>query len=153
MIIDNIKNANSYKKLHKNIQKAFEFIEENDLVNMQDGRYEIAPDIFGIVQSYQTKDKNEAKAEVHRVYTDIQYMISSSEKMGYKELSSFVEDEKYNEEKDIAFSSVKNSTGLEFFTVKEGDFVIFMPQDVHMSSLNLDDGAKNVKKIIIKLKM
>lgn len=152
MIIDNIKNANSYKKLHQNIEKALEFIEKNDLKNFEDGKYEISQDVFGIVQTYKTKPQSEGKAEVHRIYTDIQYMISKAEKMGYKELSGFIEDEKYDEEKDIAFSSLENSKDLEFVTVKEGDFVIFMPQDVHMPSIAVNEPCE-IKKIIIKLKM
>ncbi|MBR3605604.1 MAG: YhcH/YjgK/YiaL family protein [Candidatus Gastranaerophilales bacterium] len=149
MIYDRLKNKEQYYTLHKNFKKAFEFLANTDLKNIEDGSYEIdGKTIYANVQSLKTKLVEDKKWEVHRKYIDIQYVISGEEKMGYGILEDFNEiTQKYDTEKDVEFL---NGDKFNFVDVQEGDFVIFYPNDVHAPMLSVNEPI-NVKKVIVKI--
>ncbi len=151
MIFDKLNNAGQYFSLGEKIQKGFEFLLNEDLKNLPDGRYEILDnEIYANVQSLKTKNQNLKKWEVHKDYIDIQYVISGKEKMGYGLLSDFYEViEEYDKQKDIEFL---NGEKFNFADVKEGEFVIFYPNDVHAPMLSVDDDIE-IKKVIVKVKI
>ena len=56
MIIDSLKNAKFYYALGERIAKGLKFLEENDLSQFENGKYEIEGDeLFVSVQDYETK--------------------------------------------------------------------------------------------------
>jgi YhcH/YjgK/YiaL family protein len=148
MIVDNIKNAQFYYSLGEKFQKAFEFLKNTDLLALDNGRYCLeGDDVFAIVQEYQTKPEAEGKFEVHRKYIDIQYIVKGEEKLGYLHLDAFIQKGDFDEEKDIVFGEGKGV----FVKAKEGNFVIFAPQDAHMPSIAVYEPLP-VKKVVIKIK-
>ena len=148
MIADNIKNAHFYYNFEKNYRMAFEFLEKNDLEALPDGKYSIKDDeIYAIVQQYVTKPEAEGKLEAHQKYTDIQYIISGEEKLGYANISKFLPTTPYDAEKDIIFGEGEAS----FIKAQAGVFMIFMPQDAHMPCI-CTDKPSSVKKVVIKIK-
>jgi YhcH/YjgK/YiaL family protein len=148
MIVDNIKNAEFYYGLGDKFQKAFEFLKNTDLVALANGKYQIeGDDIFATVQEYQTKPESEGKFEAHRKYIDVQYIAKGHEKLGYVNIAAFSPVGDFDEEKDIVFGE---GQGI-FVQAKEGDFVIFAPQDAHMPCIS-DDAPCAVKKVIVKIK-
>ncbi len=149
MIFDRLNNSKQYYKLNERLEKGFEFILNNDLSSLKEGRYEIdGNDIYANVQTLTTKEKSEQKWEVHRKYIDIQYVIKGEECMGYGILEDFKNvAEKYDETKDVEF--LKGET-YNYINVKEGDFVIFYPQDVHAPMLSVKK-PENIKKVIVKI--
>ena len=81
MIKDKLTNADTYYGISERLKQGFEWLKNNDLLNIPDGRYLIDGEkIFANVQSYITKD--DAPYEAHRRYADIQYMIKGLEKVG-----------------------------------------------------------------------
>ena len=149
MIYDRLKNKEQYYCLNKNFKKAFEFLANTDLKNIEDGSYEIeGKTVYANVQSLKTKLIDEKKWEVHRRYIDIQYVISGEEKMGYGILEDFSEiTQEYDEEKDVEFL---NGNKFNFVDVQEGDFVIFYPNDVHAPMLSVKE-PEEIKKVIVKI--
>ena len=149
MIYDRLKNKEQYYLLHKHFKKAFEFLANTDLKNIEDGSYEIdGKNIYANVQSLKTKLIEEKKWEVHRKYIDIQYVVSGKEKMGYGILEDFNEiTQKYDKEKDVEFL---NGDKFNFVDVQEGDFVVFYPNDVHAPMLSVKE-QENIKKVIVKI--
>ena len=149
MIFDRLNNAKQYFKLDENLKKGFEFLLNNDLKSLKEGKYEILGDkIFANVQSLSTKDKSEKKWEVHRKYIDIQYVITGEECMGYGILEDFKTiKEKYDENKDVEFL---DGNFFNYINVREGDFVIFYPNDVHAPMLSVEK-SENIKKVIVKI--
>lgn len=146
MIKDSIERAEIYYKLSDRIKTGFEWIKNNNLKNMPDGRYEIGDKIYANLQSYRTKD--DAPYEAHRDYIDIQYMVFGEELSGVTDYSNCSLKEEYNKEKDIEFLSC-NSTE-EFYKIKEGEFFVFFPHDAHKPAIKVDKN-KNVKKVIVKV--
>lgn len=151
MIFDKLKNAKQYYSLGEKMQKGFEFLQNNDLKNLADGRYEILGDeIYANVQSLVSKNPDLKKWEVHRDYIDIQYVISGKEKMGYGLLNDFSDVvEEYSKEKDVEFL---NGETFNFVDVQQGEFVVFYPNDVHAPMLSVADDIE-IKKVIVKVKI
>jgi YhcH/YjgK/YiaL family protein len=159
MIIDKIENSHLYRGIGKRIEKAFEYIHNTDLQNIQPGKYEIdGKNIFALVSEYKTKLESEGKLEAHRKYIDVQYVISGEELMGYSPLGNpaFAEAtagrqqilEPYKEENDIVFFTGEKS----FIKVTSGMFAIFFPEDVHMPGI-ASGKSSSVKKLVIKVRI
>ena len=148
MVLDTLNNWKTYKALHKHIASAFQFIVEKDLQTLAEGTYELdGTNCFAIVMSYTTKPKAEGFSESHFSYIDIQYIISGTEKIG----TAILKDQQpfeVNKEKDYAFYN----SPTENFTLQEGSFVIFFPQDMHQTCIVLDE-PRSLKKIVFKLKI
>ena len=146
MIKDSIKRAETYYNISENLKKGFEWIKNNDLKNMPDGRYEISDEIYANLQSYQTKDN--APYEAHRNYIDIQYMVDGEEVSGVTDYSNCSTIENYDKEKDIEFLKINEKE--KFYQIKEGEFFVFFPHDAHKPALKVQE-SKKVKKVIVKV--
>ena len=102
MIQDKLEHACTYYGISARLKQGFEWLKNNDMVNMPDGKHIIDGDkIFANVQSYDTKD--DAPFEGHRKYIDIQYMIEGTEKVGVTDYLNCSATEEYSDEKDIEF--------------------------------------------------
>jgi YhcH/YjgK/YiaL family protein len=146
MVIDKIENYKLYVKLNERFETAFDYIKDNDLVQIASGKYSIdGDDIFAIVQEYDTKEKAECKLEGHKKYIDIQYMIQGSEFMGVTTLANQEAITK-NEADDYTFYNGDST----MFRVDAGMFTIFFPDDLHMPCLKVGKIEK-VKKVVIKV--
>ena len=146
MIKDSLVNSKIYYNLSENIKIGFEWIKNNDLKSMPDGRYELSSNIFANVQSYQTKET--APYEAHRDYIDIQYMIDGEELSGVASYTNCSVVEKYDKEKDIEFLSC--NVPEQFYKIQEGEFFVFFPTDAHKPAIKTGINAK-VKKVIVKV--
>jgi YhcH/YjgK/YiaL family protein len=146
MIIDKLTNANMYDKLHPRLKMALQFLQKEDLNALEVGTYQIEEDkIFVMVQEYETKQPGECRWEAHYQYTDIQYVIKGSEKMGYTSIEE-TELEEAIEEKDLMFLKADG----DLFVVTEGSFAIFTPKDAHMPGLCVDQ-PQPVRKAVVKV--
>lgn len=149
MIIDKLENASQYYGIGENISVALKYLENNDLSDFENGKYEIKGDeIFVIIQDYNTKPLSEGKFEAHKKYIDIQYIIKGSEKMGYTYVNNLQSAYEYDETKDIVFFEGNG----DFVTVDEGFFTIFYPQDAHMPGIQ-SKKSEYVKKAVIKIRV
>lgn len=146
MIIDRISNAALYFDLHPHMKKGLQFLLREDLHTLQAGKYEIdGENVFVLIQEYETIPPEQGRFESHYKYTDIQYMIDGEEKMGYANFDEMKIVEQY-EEKDLMFLEGEG----DLFTVNQGAFAIFSPQDVHMPQIYLDS-PKKIKKAVVKV--
>jgi YhcH/YjgK/YiaL family protein len=147
MVLDTLENCDTYGSLHKHMDTCFQFLKEKDLYELAEGTYKIdGKNCFAIVMSYTTKPKTEGFSEAHFNYIDIQYIISGAERIG----TAILKDQQpfeVNKEKDYAFFRCQT----EDFTLKEGSFAVFFPQDVHQTCI-LIDSPKTLKKVVFKLK-
>ncbi len=149
MIFDQLKNAHLYFSLGQRIQKAFEYLLNTDLENLEPGKYEIeGENIYAVVQNYDTKPITAGKWEAHKKYIDIQYIIMGKEKMGYSNSIKMIVTEEYNPEKDIMFLKGNGN----FLIAEEGYFALFFPSDVHMPGIAVHLSIP-VKKIVMKVKV
>ena len=149
MIIDKLKNAQNYYALGENFKKAFEYLKNNDLSMLKNGRYEIdGENIFVSVQDYETKQPEEGRWEAHRKYADIQFLIKGTEQLGYTDVDALRPETSYNEKDDIIFL---NGSG-QFAKAQTDVFLVFFPQDAHMPCICIEQ-PEYVKKAVVKIKL
>lgn len=147
MIKDKLKNAKIYYSLSENIKKGFEWLQNTDLKNIADGKYEIdGLKVYASVQTYKTK--LEANYESHRNYIDIQYLIEGSEKIGVTDLENCKTCIEYDFERDLEFYTIDCED--EYINLSEGDFSVFYPHDAHKPSIAIEQPS-SVKKVVVKV--
>ena len=148
MIIDSLGNADRYVSLHPLFAKAFEFIRNQNLETLGVGKFPIDDDnLYATVSLKDGVKKEEAKFEAHKNYIDIQVCPTGSETLGWKPLSKAVSIKtEYNTEKDVTFYNDEPDT---YFTLQQGQFAIFYPQDVHAPMI----GEGPIKKLVVKIKL
>ena len=148
MIIDTLANLEFYKGLNEQLYKGLKFLKETDVAALPVGRYEIDGDtVFALVQAYETHLPEECRWEAHYTYTDIQYVVEGSERMGWKTLDGVVKTEDRPED-DVYFFE---SDG-DHFVLHTGQFAVFTPQDAHRPGVAVD-GPAPIKKIVVKVAM
>ncbi|MBU4301070.1 YhcH/YjgK/YiaL family protein [archaeon] len=152
MILGQLKNFYESNSLQKELVEAINYIKRTDFSKMAKGRYPIkGDDIYLVLDEYETLPKSEKKAEVHKKYIDVQYMISGTELMGAGFIDGKNEiSEEYDEEKDRAlYNKVQNESEIIF---SEGMFAIFFPTDIHRPGCQFN-AKENVRKAIIKVRV
>ena len=149
MIIDTIANASKYYSIHPLFAKAFEYINNNDLVNMPDGKTDFAEGLKAIHSNTpgKTAEDSLAKFECHDKNIDIQLCVTGHETFGWKPREKCVlPKDEYNPDKDVRHFGDKPDT---FFQLTDGQFAILFPEDVHAPMIS--DGQ--IKKLVIKVKI
>ncbi len=146
MIIDNLVNAARYFQLHPLFEKAFDYLNQLDLDEVETGTTEIEGNQLKVsVVETKLKPETEARLETHQKYIDIQIPLSCAESYGWRSLSSLRDSETgYHEANDIEFYHDRPTTWI---TLQPGEFVIFTPEDGHAPLV----GEGNIRKIIIKI--
>ena len=149
MIVDTIKNASKYFSVHPLFARAFEYIQQTDLANAADGKSDIAEGLKAIYSNKPgtTAEASLAKFECHNNNIDIQLCINGKETIGWKPREKCVtENGGYNPEKDVQLYSDQPDT---FFSLTDGQFAIFFPEDVHAPMI----GEGTIKKLVIKVRI
>ena len=149
MILDVLDNAGKYFSVHPLLAKAFDYIKSQNLKTLEVGKYEFADGLKAIVSDKQgmTAAESTAKFECHDKYIDIQLCISGKEQLAWKPRTECTSQKgSYNEEKDVLFYNDAPDT---FFNMKDGQFAIFFPEDVHAPMIS--EGT--VKKMVIKVRI
>ena len=147
MIIDTIENLAKYTTLNPLFAEVVEFLKNNNLQSMEEGKYPIKEkDLFMNLQVAKQRTKDTAFLETHIDMIDIQIPITCAETFGYTPLCDLPAFE-YNAEKDITkYGDTKPQT---YVTVNPGQFAVFFPQDGHAPCI-IDEAE--VKKAIFKVK-
>jgi len=150
MIIDTLKNAHKYFKVHPLFSKAFEYISNTDLNSLEPGKYEIdGANLKASVSNKKgvTAAESTSKFECHDKYIDIQLCVNGKEQIGWKPREACVQPSgSYNEEKDVRFYADAPDM---YFQLTDGQFAIFFPEDVHAPMI----GDAEIKKLVIKVKI
>lgn len=148
MILDNLHNASHYLKLHPLFARAFDFASTNDFKALPLGKHEIDGErLFVILMEYDTKETSDCVMENHRRYIDIQLMVEGEELMAVTTFDGQIATTPYDEQKDAAFYEKKYDSLLK---VKQDQFTIFFPHDLHMPSMKVAEVAK-VRKAVFKV--
>lgn len=150
MVIVGDINKKTKRNLNKVLLEAIEHIKKTDFLQSSDGKYLIQDEnIFIVIFQYRTLPFENQKAEAHRKYIDVHYIISGSEIIGVGSENSENEViKKYNEEKDcVLFGKIK---GEHKITMHPGMYAIFFPQDIHRPGCHYQKESE-VRKAVIKI--
>jgi len=151
MIIDSIESADKYAGIHPGFAKAFEYLKSTDLKSVEDGTYEIADGVRGVMtdKKGKTAEDSLSKFEAHKKYIDIQVCVRGKEQLGWKPLAKCKKVKvEYNQEKDVTFYDESPDT---FFELSDNQFAIFFPEDAHAAMIGVDDNL--IKKLVLKIRI
>jgi len=149
MIVDSLKNFRRYNSLHPLFAKAFDFISQKDLLNIENGTFQIAEGLKLIVSNGhgKTKEASLEKFECHDKNIDIQICVNGIETIGWKPREKCeIPNGDYNSEKDVRFY---NDVPDMYFQLTNNQFAIFYPEDVHAPMI----GNGEIKKLVFKVKI
>ena len=152
MILDQLKNAKQYEGIHAGVDKALEAMKQYTSDNYPFGKVEIDGDnVFLLLNCYETRAKEESKAEAHRKYIDVMYMVEGAETIYVKSVDSLkhITAEYTPEMEALLGDTDEDATAVR---LEAGSFVVLFPQDAH-SPACYADGKQTVKKIIGKVKV
>jgi YhcH/YjgK/YiaL family protein len=133
------------------IQRALNYLRDNDFNQMEPGVYEIeGKKMYAQVFDAVPKPKEELRPEVHEKYIDVQFIASGKEQMGFcPDLGKFEVDERIDERDLIFYKAVANEG---YITATEGCYCVFFPSDVHRPSILLDN-CTSVRKVVLKVSL
>ncbi len=152
MVIDNLNNCKLYFSMHKNFEKAFDFIKKAIQENLPVGKYEIdGKELYASVQEYNSKLRADAKAEGHNNYIDIQFVVSGTEAADVFDISKATPKSEYNSDKDVMF--YEDFDGANYCKIGANEYGIFFPHDIHKPGMSINESPAAVKKIVVKVKI
>jgi len=132
-------------------EKAFTFLKNNDLGNMNNGKYELeGENLFVNISEYTTKGDPEILYEAHKKYADIQYMVYGEEKIGVVPLGDTREVSPYDSSKEALFASAAEDN---FRIASPENFFIFFPNDAHSPGVKSGDETEQVRKVVVKVRI
>ncbi len=151
MIFSSIYSKEDCSKYPGAIQKAIQYLKDNDFNKMETGIYEIdGKKMYAQVFDATPKLLDEIRPEVHEKYIDVQYVASGKEGVGFCiDTGAFEVDERI-EERDLIFYKAIKDEG--YITATEGCYSIFFPQDVHRPSILIEDYTL-VRKVVVKVSL
>ena len=147
MIIDTLDNLGKYVGLNPLFADVMEFLKQNDLSTMDEGKHSIkGADLFVNIQMAKGRSREAAVLESHVRMIDIQLPLDADETFGYSPVCD-LPDYEYNPEKDM--TKYGDTPSQTYVTVKPGQMAIFFPQDGHAPCIS---EKEVIKKAIFKVK-
>ena len=149
MIFSSLNAAKGNYEYPEAIKKAIDFMSTEEFKQLPVGRHEIqGDDIFALIQDQTTDEPDKKRAESHRNYVDIQFLMSGEEKQGYAPLIPGTKGEEPAGKDNIFYDTVE---GEQFVCLKPGDFTIYFTNDVHRPNCAVN-GSCNIHKAVIKIR-
>lgn len=151
MIIDTFENMEFYEKMLPQFAEIKKFVEEFNKAPKEVGKYELDGDkLIANVQSYTSKLPENAKTEAHRMYADVQYIVSGVEEMLMAPVDTMeLSEERYSQGKDVAFYKGELTTKT---VLSAGKYAVLFPQDAHCPGV-MHEKQEEITKIVFKVKL
>ncbi len=133
------------------LEDAITFLRRADLAGLPDGRYELPGGAFANVERYETRPSpaEGPRFEAHRLYTDVQYIVSGAETIGVAALADMEVLEAYDPARDICFGRVAEGR-WEPAELEAGELAVLSPADAHAPKMPTGAPAP-VMKVVVKL--
>ncbi len=152
MILDSLPHAAAWHNIHPLFPAAFDYLEAFD-PETPDGRYEvIGGDLVAIVQRYETAPESEKAWEAHRVFADIQYIVSGTERIFFAPAEALVSKVAYNAEKDVEKYEEAADVVTSSLVMGPGQFGVFFPHDGHKPGCHVS-GPDAILKVVLKVRV
>jgi YhcH/YjgK/YiaL family protein len=148
MIVDQLKNIETYKGISNDIYEGLKFLAKAKL-DIELGTYTINKNVKALVSEYRTVEYFERGYEAHKHVIDIQYPIIGLERIKWSPIEKMDINIPYDKEKDRTFFKNPSSMGTHV-DIGAGIFAIMFPQDGH-SPQHYVEQPEIIKKITIKV--
>ncbi len=112
-------------------------------------RVELGDGVFALEQAYVAKPVVEGRWEAHRVYIDVQVIVTGDELMEVTDVSRLQVEEDHTPAKDLLF--FKGYPDGSVLRMRTGELAVFYPVDAHKPSLAAGQPASVVRKTVVKV--
>lgn len=150
MVVDTLDQLARYNVPY--IEEILRYLKQNDSMKVPDGEHEIkGRELFVRVSYHEPKPAQENKFEAHQVHADVQYVAQGVELMQIAPADKVKILTPYDAKGDYQFF-----TAEEFITdlvVRQGQFALFYPGEIHRPSCLYKPGLGKVKKLVFKIKI
>ncbi len=148
MIFDTLAHWRDYGWKSGRFVQAFEFL-ETMTPETPDGRFEIDGDaVYCMFSGYETRGLEGHQFEAHRVYADIQYMLSGEESILWAPTPELTVVKPYAPDIEF-FALVPNPTEI---VLSAGRFCVLYPQDAH-APCTTHVNPSSVRKAVVKVRL
>ena len=138
-----------YEPIRALCPSAYNFVLDALQNEKEIGRYELEDGAYALVQSYETKLRENGKYEAHREYIDVQLLLSGREIIAVEPLEVMHTHPCLCPYAPDIELFAANDDGTDY-VLSTGDFIILYPEDAHMPGLTVDEPA-SVRKVVVKI--
>jgi YhcH/YjgK/YiaL family protein len=145
MVLDRLENAARYYALNPHFERAFAFLRQAGLAELEPGQHPVDGQVRAIVDPQPGRGRRGARLESHRQAIDIQYCLEGTDDIGWKptaacrhsaaDYDAGADVEKYFDEPEL------------WVALPPGCFVILFPEDGHAPL----GGETALKKVVMKV--
>ena len=152
MIYDNLKNIGKYHFDNENMEKTIAFLMNNDLLNMEQKKYEIVKDEIYIIFLHTTqKALSEREYEAHNDFVDIHIPLEGLDFIRSTEKDNLTVTIPYTEDGDYMMGTYEGDAYTDC-SIPKGYFGLYFPEDAHLVNGTPNEPGK-VKKFVVKVKV
>ena len=128
MLVTTFDHAAGNDYLAARFQKAYAFLNRDDLGSLPLGRVDIDA-VFANVQEYDTVPAEEKQLEAHRRYYDVQFVVSGEEVMQFAPLEGLAKVQPFDEDADFGLYCTPERPSS--IVLRAGDVAVLAPEDAH----------------------
>jgi biofilm protein TabA len=151
VILDRLDNWQVHAGVHPLFPQAFAWLASID-TTLADGKYPIGGDnLVAGVNRYRTAPYAEKQWEAHRLFGDIQMVLSGEELCGHGPLSGLDVTRPYQLEKDVE-KYAPPAKPERMIRLKPGLFAVFLPEDAHQPGVQTETPA-DIIKVVVKFRL
>ena len=153
MIATTIDTIARYKGLGTHLDIAIDWLLDTPWDTHEgDGRVDIDGDnVYALYQSYQSKTFEDARFETHKVYIDIQVLISGEEEIHVRSSEGLYVDTPYVV--DIEFQKNPEPYDAHICVMKPKQPLILFPEDAHKPGVQRNKKVTSCRKVVLKVKL
>lgn len=135
--------------LPERILWVLDYLAKLPLQELSCGRHEIDGErMFMNVMEFDTQPAESKKAEMHRVYADVQLLISGTEGIEYSPLTPGEGFEPYHADDD--YQLIHEIPFKSQLSMAPGMFALFLPGEPHKPGCRIA-GSDKIKKVVVKV--
>ena len=154
MIFDSIDNIKQYLGLSPSMDRAIDFLVNNNVSDLEEQRIDIAgDDVYVMIQHYSTEGLAGRSFETHDDYIDIQYVASGVETIIYGNRRDLAVEKAYDPKADCTLYQLDGVERTISLDMKAGDFAVFFPADGHVPKIWTTDVPSKVVKAVFKVRV
>ena len=149
MISDSIKFLSRYDYV-PGIDKVIKFLSENDVLTIENGKYDLGDECVCKVMEYVThEEEEEVLLEAHREFLDLQIVVKGTETFLFQAIDLGEPATEYDKKKDVEFYTAPYVNTL---VLDGSNFALVFPNDLHIGNIIAGEES-SVKKLVFKLKI
>lgn len=155
MIVTTFADCQRYAAISPKLKKAFDWLNANNLMELPQGRTDIdGDDIYINRSSFTSKNREDARWEIHHHYLDIQMVLAGQEQMDVTPACLSYPADEYNPTTDYQQVQAKDNLPYQTIFMVPGQMTIVFPEDAHRPAIHGDTTTPApIEKAVIKIKI